>query len=242
MAAEFRNGIDLVQTYLDRAGIQQLANDPGSPIEGQIWVNTTENRFKIYLNGAAKSLADLDDVTAGSITGALWDAQSAVIAVADDTPVVQVFTDGQILGKPTGGNITAMTPAQVRTELAVYTQTETESAITTQVDALVNAAPGTLDTLDELAAALGDDPNFATTITNDLAGKASKFAGLIGDGTTTALAVTHNLGTTDVVVSLKDVASSEIIYADITVTSANVVTVTFAVAPTTDAIRVTVLG
>lgn len=39
------------------------------------------------------------------------------------------------------------------------------------VAALVDSAPGTLDTLNELAAALGDDPNFATTITDTLAGK-----------------------------------------------------------------------
>jgi hypothetical protein len=36
---------------------------------------------------------------------------------------------------------------------------------------LVDSAPGTLDTLNELAAALGDDQNFATTVTNSLAGK-----------------------------------------------------------------------
>ena len=41
------------------------------------------------------------------------------------------------------------------------------------MDALVNAAPGALDTLNELAAALGDDPNFATTMANALAAKAS---------------------------------------------------------------------
>lgn len=40
------------------------------------------------------------------------------------------------------------------------------------ITALINAAPGALDTLDELAAALGDDANFATTITNALALKA----------------------------------------------------------------------
>ena len=39
--------------------------------------------------------------------------------------------------------------------------------------AIVDAAPGTLDTLNELAAALGDDANFATTITTALAGKAA---------------------------------------------------------------------
>jgi hypothetical protein len=41
----------------------------------------------------------------------------------------------------------------------------------TAVANLVNAAPGTLDTLNELAAALGDDPNFATTVTNSIATK-----------------------------------------------------------------------
>lgn len=39
--------------------------------------------------------------------------------------------------------------------------------------ALVDAAPGTLDTLNELAAALGDDANFASTVTTALAGKAA---------------------------------------------------------------------
>lgn len=41
------------------------------------------------------------------------------------------------------------------------------------VRALIGAAPGALDTLVELAAALGNDPNFATTITNALAAKAN---------------------------------------------------------------------
>ena len=42
------------------------------------------------------------------------------------------------------------------------------------IAALVNSAPGTLDTLQKLAAALGNDANFAATITNALAGKVSK--------------------------------------------------------------------
>ena len=37
--------------------------------------------------------------------------------------------------------------------------------------ALVASSPEALDTLNELAAALGNDPNFATTMTNALAGK-----------------------------------------------------------------------
>ena len=43
--------------------------------------------------------------------------------------------------------------------------------VDTQVSNLVDAAPGALDTLNELAAALGDDPNFSTTVTNSIATK-----------------------------------------------------------------------
>ena len=44
----------------------------------------------------------------------------------------------------------------------------TQSYVSTQINNLVSGAPGLLDTLDELAAALGDDPNFATTVTTAL--------------------------------------------------------------------------
>ena len=53
----------------------------------------------------------------------------------------------------------------------------TKLYVDTQVSNLVASAPGTLDTLNELAEALGDDPNFATTMTNALAGKLSLSGG-----------------------------------------------------------------
>jgi len=46
--------------------------------------------------------------------------------------------------------------------------------INTRLAELVASAPATLDTLDELANALGDDPNFATTIATQLGNKADK--------------------------------------------------------------------
>ena len=47
----------------------------------------------------------------------------------------------------------------------------TQSYVDTEVANLVDSAPGTLDTLNELAAALGDDANFSTTVTNSIATK-----------------------------------------------------------------------
>ena len=52
------------------------------------------------------------------------------------------------------------------------TQVSTTAFVQAAVSGLIDAAPGALDTLNELAAALGDDPNFATTITSALALKA----------------------------------------------------------------------
>jgi hypothetical protein len=58
----------------------------------------------------------------------------------------------------------------------VWSSSKTNTAISSAVSALVDAAPGTLDTLNELAAALGDDPSFATTIATSIAAKADDTA------------------------------------------------------------------
>ena len=47
----------------------------------------------------------------------------------------------------------------------------TKNYVDTEISGLVDTAPGTLDTLNELAAALGDDANFSTTVTNSIATK-----------------------------------------------------------------------
>ena len=47
----------------------------------------------------------------------------------------------------------------------------TESYVTTQINTLIGGAPGTLDTLNELAAAINDDANVYTTLTNSIATK-----------------------------------------------------------------------
>jgi hypothetical protein len=66
----------------------------------------------------------------------------------------------------------------------------------------------------------------------------STFAASIGDGNATSIAVTHNLGTQDVIVQLYDASSLDTVYADVVRTSTSVVTIDFASAPATNDIRV----
>ena len=65
----------------------------------------------------------------------------------------------------------------------------TQAYVNTAVSNLVDSAPGTLDTLNELAAALGDDPNFATTISTSISGKVAK----AGDTMTGTLTINRNV-------------------------------------------------
>ena len=72
----------------------------------------------------------------------------------------------------------------------------TQTYVNTQISAVIDTAPGTLDTLNELAAALGDDPNFATTISTALGNRLridTAAQGLTGTQQSNAIA---NLGIT----------------------------------------------
>jgi hypothetical protein len=73
------------------------------------------------------------------------------------------------IANPTFTGVPAAPTADVSTNT---TQIATTAFVKAVIAALVDSSPATLDTLNELAAALGDDPNFSTTMTNALAGKA----------------------------------------------------------------------
>lgn len=84
-----------------------------------------------------------------------------------------------------GSQVTSGTVADARIASTIARDSEVSSAVSSEatardaaiaaaIAALIASAPGLLDTLDEIAAALGDDPNFATTITTAIATKVAK--------------------------------------------------------------------
>lgn len=79
-----------------------------------------------------------------------------------------------------------------------------------------------------------------TKLTTD--GYTKKVSATVGNGTNTSFAIAHNLGTRDVVVNVYDNSAYDTVEVDVVRTDTNTVTVTFTVAPATDAYRVVIVG
>lgn len=188
----------------------------------------------------------------------------------------------------------------------LYTNSQIDNAISAAINGLMNGAPGALDTLKELADAMGNDPNFSATLTNKIATKVDKVTGkglstedfttpllnklngiaaganayvhpsthpatmivedathrfatdteksswnsrtrkysaTIGNGSLTTIPVTHSLNTMDIDITVREAASPyNVVYTDIQIVDANKINLLFAVAPTSNQYRVTVVG
>jgi hypothetical protein len=121
-------------------------------------VATEAKALRTLINGNAVDLSALNTTAKGNLVLAINEVDAAIGgggAAASETVagIVELATTTEAA---TGvDTVRAVTPAGLAAGLST----------------LVDAAPGTLNTLNELAAALGDDPNYAATITTNLAGK-----------------------------------------------------------------------
>ncbi|EBV4699793.1 phage tail protein [Salmonella enterica subsp. enterica serovar Agona] len=119
-----------------------------------------------------KGIVQLSSAT-NSTSETLAATPKAVKAVMDETNKKAPLNSPALTGTPT----TPTAPQGTNS-----TQIASTAFVMAAIAALVDSSPDALNTLNELAAALGNDPNFATTMTNALAGKQPK------DATLTALA------------------------------------------------------
>ena len=139
----------------------------------------TVNGIGVFLNGL-KLVANTDYTASGSSivlnsaasNNDILEVQSykrsaGVTSAEFNTFVANTNSDVSSLNSDISYLWTSLTNTNTAIRLAIT------SEISSEISNLVDSAPGALDTLNELAAALGDDPNFATTVTNSLATKAS---------------------------------------------------------------------
>jgi hypothetical protein len=167
---------------------------PSSPTEGALWFdNVSTGQLYAYVDSVwlstagistleFSSVGDLSDVdlttTAPTVGQALvWDNANSKfvpgdVAVDFTGYATETFVNTAI-STASGDYATAAQGTLADSAIQSLTGYATESYVNQQFDILVDAAPGTLDTLNELAAALGDDANFSTTVTNSIALKAN---------------------------------------------------------------------
>ena len=139
-------------------------------------------------DGAFASLTGTPTTIAGyGITDALALGTTGTTALAGNTAIPSALTDlgitdgtaNQVLTTDGSGNFTFAANSGLADTDALsegttnlyYTDARADARAQLKIDALVDTAPGTMDTLNELAAALGDDPNFATTTATSIAEK-----------------------------------------------------------------------
>ncbi|CHN55366.1 bacteriophage tail fiber protein [Salmonella enterica subsp. enterica serovar Typhi] len=164
-----------------RKGLVQLSSATNSTSETQAATPKAVKAAYDLANGkytaqdastTRKGLVQLSSAT-NSTSETLAATSKAVKAVMDETNKKAPLNSPALTGTPT-------TPtARQGTN---NTQIASTAFVMAAIAALVDSSPDALNTLNELAAALGNDPNFATTMTNALAGKQPK------DATLTALA------------------------------------------------------
>ncbi len=150
--------------------------------------------------------------TARAINGVDFDGSAAITVTA---------AAGTLSGDTLKSSVTASSLTSVGT-LASGNATAIVSAASA-------SAAGKVELATTAEALAGTDTSRAVTA----AGLAARsYRAAIGDGSATAIAVTHNLGTRDVNVQMYDASSYETVMAQVVRTDANNVTVTFNTAPT----------
>ena len=161
------------------ANVYRIAgSDPGSNNdEGDLYFNTTSNELRVYngssWQGGVTATGNLAGLGANTFTG----AQTFISGQTFDGR--DVSADGAKLDAITTSSgvivngVTATTQSASDNSTKVATTAYTDTAISN----LVDSSPSALNTLNELAAALNDDANFSTTVTNSIATKLPKAGG-----------------------------------------------------------------
>lgn len=197
----------------------------------------TSSAIKTYIDNTVGGLGNLEGgwdastgafpvgstPTAGTKKGDYW-----YVTVAG-TVDSEAFNVGDVIVAKIDSASTSLKADWIRLEVNRDQATETVlgvSRIATQAE----TNTGTNDT------AYVTPLKLVTYLNNAVGG----FAANVGNASATSFALTHNLGTRDVTVLIYDNSTYEQVYADVVMTSTSVVTVSFAIAPASNAYRVVI--
>ncbi|ENH7013572.1 tail fiber protein [Escherichia coli] len=152
-----------------------LTGTPSAPTAAQ-GTNSTQIANTAFVKAAITALIN-------GAPGTLDTLKEIAAAINNDPNFSTTVNNALALKAPLASPaLTGIPTAPTAAQGTNNTQIATTAYVRAAISALVGSSPEALDTLNELAAALGNDPNFATTMTNALAGKQPL------DATLTALA------------------------------------------------------
>ena len=176
--------------YVDPASTSILYNIDVQNItttRGDLILDANNNAEKLYISRYGSTSSEFTSISRGDLITEFHtknDEETSTIRFKFEN------TDTETGGGADANNrnIDLISDANNARILIDGNKVATESYVTTQIDALVDSAPGALNTLNELATALGNDASFSTTMTNSLAGKLNLTGGTL-TGTLTSRAI-----------------------------------------------------
>ena len=179
-------GSSVNDTVVNVDGIMIVDEIHNGPLEltGTLIEQTSPNQNLEIRTNNGYLHANVTDLYVGPLTGAVKIDENSISTTDATQLTIEGFTNSADMTTAINtaeSNANAYTDTReiaITTAYQTYADQAETDAITasnsyadTAIANLVDSAPATLDTLNELAAALGDDPNFATTVTNSIATK-----------------------------------------------------------------------
>jgi len=132
-----------------------------------------ENNTQVFIDGVYQQKTDYS-VSGTTLTFDTAPASGAIVEVMTFTQTeINVPTTGSVVTASIANDVNLNGNPTTTTQSAGNNTTRiaTTAFVETAVSNLIDSAPGTMNTLNEIAAALGDDPSFTTTVNNAIATK-----------------------------------------------------------------------
>ena len=166
-----------MKQYLDKTGTrilyEQISNEITNRLPKNVSELTNDSNYLTEIPTEYITETELNNknyATQSELTTGLSDLESAK---AEKSVVEELSSSHSALSTKVTNNETAI--GTINTTLGTKADTSTtytKTEVDKKISDLVDSSPEALNTLNELAAALGDDPNFATTVMNEIGTKA----------------------------------------------------------------------